>query len=313
MLELALLQTGVVLAMSLWLLIGRPATWCDLAVRAVGGWVLLLGVGLAGLWLALPLSTLLPLGGLMLLANAAAGWRMYRAPSKIGRPVFAWAGRFAAVAVLALGGWLAVPSLAGRIPPEDAVDLRFPLKGGRYLVMNGGASERVNGHMMTLEPGYAAWRGQSYAVDLIRIDAFGFRTRRRQLLALPRNPADYLSFGEPVHAPCAGLVEAMMDERADMPVPVRNRKHIEGNFVRLRCGDLIAFLGHFRRGGVVARTGNRVVAGALLGYAGNSGNTDEPHLHIHLQRPARLGPPLSGEPLPIRLDGRFPVRNMIFE
>lgn len=313
MLELALLQTGVVLAMSVWLLIGRPATWWDLAVRAVGGWLLLLGVGLAGLWLALPLSTLLPLGGLMLLANAAAGWRMYSAPSKVARPVFAWAGRIVAVAVLAFGGWLAVPSLAGRIPPQGAVDLRFPLKGGRYLVMNGGASERVNGHMMTLEPRYAAWRGESYAVDLIRIDGLGFRTRRRQMLTSPQNPADYLSYGEPVYAPCAGLVEATMDERADMRVPVRDRKHIEGNFVRLRCGRLIAFLGHFRHGGVVARTGDRVAAGALLGYVGNSGNTDEPHLHIHLQRPARLGPPLSGEPLPIRLDGRFPVRNMIFE
>lgn len=104
-----------------------------------------------------------------------------------------------------------------------------------------------------------------------------------------------------------------MDERADMPVPVRDREHIQGNFVRLHCGGLIAFLGHFRRGGVVARTGDRVAAGALLGYVGNSGNSDEPHLHIHLQRPAGHGPPLSGDPLPIRLDGRFPVRNMIFE
>lgn len=53
MLKLALLQTGVVLAMSLWLSIGPPVTWWDFAVRAVGGWLLLLGVGLAGLWLAL--------------------------------------------------------------------------------------------------------------------------------------------------------------------------------------------------------------------------------------------------------------------
>ncbi|HEX8223105.1 MAG TPA: M23 family metallopeptidase [Allosphingosinicella sp.] len=301
------------LAISLWLLIGCPATWWDLALRTIGGWLLLLGVALAGLWLALPLSTLFPLAVLMLLATAVAGWRAYWTPLRAGRPVFVWAARIAAVAVLALGGWLAVPSLAGRMPPQGAVDLRFPLKGGEYLVLNGGGSERVNGHMMTLEPRYATWRGESYAVDLVRVDGLGFRTHRRQLFASPQNPADYLSYGEPVYAPCAGLVEATMEERADMPVPVRDRKHIEGNFVRLRCGNLIAFLGHFRRGGVVVRTGDTVAAGTLLGQVGNSGNSDEPHLHVHLQRPAGEGSPLSGEPIHVTFDGRFPVRNMIFE
>jgi hypothetical protein len=313
MVALALLQVGVVLAISLWLLIGRPTTWWDLALRTIGGWLLLLGVALAGLWLALPLSTLLPLSAMMLLASAVAGWRAYKAPWPAVRPVFVWAGRIVAVAVLALGVWLAVPSLAGRIPPQGAVGIRFPLKGGHYLVLNGGGSERVNGHMTTLEPRYAAWRGESYAVDLVRIDELGFRTRRRQLFASPQNPADYLSYGEPVYAPCAGLVEAMMEERADMPVPVRDRKHIEGNFIRLRCGDLIAFLGHFRRGGVVVRAGDTVAAGTLLGQVGNSGNSDEPHLHVHLQKPASEGAPLSGVPVHLTFDGRFPVRNMIFE
>jgi hypothetical protein len=47
-----------------------------------------------------------------------------------------------------------------------------------------------------------------------------------------------------------------------------------------------------------------------LGLVGNSGNTNEPHLHIHVQRPAAPGRELlSGDPLPIRLSGRFLVRN----
>jgi hypothetical protein len=41
---------------------------------------------------------------------------------------------------------------------------------------------------------------------------------------------------------------------------------------------------------------------------GNSGNTGEPHLHIHAQRPGPPGAPWSGDPLPIRFDGRFLVR-----
>jgi murein DD-endopeptidase MepM/ murein hydrolase activator NlpD len=64
---------------------------------------------------------------------------------------------------------------------------------------------------------------------------------------------------------------------------------------------------------VVARAGDIVSAGALIGYVGNSGNTDEPHLHIHLQRQASAPSPLSGQPLHITFGSRFPLRNMIFD
>jgi hypothetical protein len=42
---------------------------------------------------------------------------------------------------------------------------------------------------------------------------------------------------------------------------------------------------------------------------GNSGNSDEPHLHIHAQRPGVLWDPFKGDPLPMRFEGRFLVRN----
>jgi hypothetical protein len=41
---------------------------------------------------------------------------------------------------------------------------------------------------------------------------------------------------------------------------------------------------------------------------GNSGNTGEPHLHVHAQRPGSASAPLGGAPLQILFDGRFPVR-----
>ena len=40
----------------------------------------------------------------------------------------------------------------------------------------------------------------------------------------------------------------------------------------------------------------------------NSGNTGEPHLHVHAQRPGPVGAPLGGDPLPLLFGGRFPVR-----
>ena len=49
-------------------------------------------------------------------------------------------------------------------------------------------------------------------------------------------------------------------------------------------------------------------AAAWLGAVGNSGNTGEPHLHVHAQRPGPAGAPIAGDPLPIQFDGCFPVR-----
>ena len=35
----------------------------------------------------------------------------------------------------------------------------------------------------------------------------------------------------------------------------------------------------------------------------------DPHLHVHARRPGSTTAPLSGEPVPIRLGGRYLVRN----
>ena len=46
-----------------------------------------------------------------------------------------------------------------------------------------------------------------------------------------------------------------------------------------------------------------------LGEVGNSGNSDEPHLHVHAQRPGRPWDLFTADPLPVRFDGRYLVRN----
>ena len=121
-----------------------------------------------------------------------------------------------------------------------ALTLAFPLEPGVYLVVNGGNDTHTNAHLMTLDAGiprFRAWRGQSYRVDIVKLDAFGFRTRSVQV-----------------------------------------------------------------------RAGATVAAGDWLGSAGNSGNTGEPHLHVHAQRPGPADAPLGGDPLPVLFGSRFPVR-----
>mgnify|MGYP000019801158 CR=1 FL=1 len=53
----------------------------------------------------------------------------------------------------------------------------------------------------------------------------------------------------------------------------------------------------------------RVKIGDILGQMGNSGNSSEPHLHVHAQRGLPEKAPLAGMPLWLTIDNRFLVRN----
>ena len=77
----------------------------------------------------------------------------------------------------------------------------------------------------------------------------------------------------------------------------------------LDCGGIHVLLAHMQPGSVRVRPLESVASGTMLGLVGNSGNSNEPHLHIHAQRPATNHDPLSSDPLPVRFNGRYFVRN----
>ena len=212
----------------------------------------------------------------------------------------------------ALGAWSAnesVLALRGRTPPAGmhVVDLVFPLGAGDYLIANGGATENVNAHFLTLAPRtqrQAAYRGQSFGVDIVKLGRFGLRARGWR----PSDPGEYEIFGTAVLAPCSGEVIKAEDGMPDMPVPVADSSKLEGNHVVLQCGDYLILLAHLRLGSVAVSIGDSVTTRQKLGEAGNSGQSNEPHLHVHAQRPAQTGPLLSGEPVHLTFDRRFVVR-----
>ena len=59
------------------------------------------------------------------------------------------------------------------------------------------------------------------------------------------------------------------------------------------------------------QSGETVGAGQPLAQVGNSGNTTEPHLHIHAVAP-NSGGAMEGHGVAIPIDGTFPVRNTVF-
>lgn len=149
-----------------------------------------------------------------------------------------------------------------------------------------------------------AWRGNAHAVDLVATSALGLRAPG----ILPRDPARYRIHGVDVLAPCAGTILQRVDGLADQPPPQYDRAHPAGNHVILDCGDVHVVLAHLQRGTVRGVVGDQVVTGTVIGAVGNSGGTDEPHLHIHAQRPGPPGAPMAGDPIPILLWDRYLVR-----
>ena len=210
---------------------------------------------------------------------------------------------------VALGfGWLAVMAASGRSPPAGPiVDLASPLPPGRYLVASGGNGPLINGHLKTLHPNtarQAAYRGQSYGVDIVGLNTVGRTSSGWQ----PSDPRRHVIFGTTVLAPCSGQVISVRDDRPDMPVPIPDPGVMTGNHVVLRCGAAQVLLAHLRRGSVSAAVGQVVRTGQKVGEVGNSGNSDAPHLHIHAQRPGRPEALFAADPLPIRLNGEYSVR-----
>ena len=126
---------------------------------------------------------------------------------------------------------------------------------------------------------------------------------------LPHDPAAYVIYGASVHAPRVGGVLTAVDGIQEMRPPATDRRSMAGNHVILRCGGVWVLLGHLQRGSLAVRSGDTVAIDAPLGRVGNSGNTDEPHLHIHAQQPGPADAPLSGDPLPILFGATYPTRN----
>lgn len=313
MLELTSIGIQVVLPLALiaWMWLAPARGRIGFALQGILTLCVLLALTFAALWSVPPWWVPYVYLALWALAILRTGPRIWRTGRLWPGTVFQWIGW---ALLVPLGVWsmaLSYGALAGRTPPNSVavIDLPMPLGPGTYLVANGGANSTVNGHFLTLEPKterQRAYRGQSFGVDLVKIDSLGLRTSGWR----PSDPADYQIYREPVFSPCAGTVISARKDLPDMPVPIPDETLLEGNHVAIDCGEFVVLLGHFRNASLLVRAGDQIQVGEKLGEVGNSGKTFEPHLHIHVQRPAAEGQPLlSGEPLHLSLAGEFPVRN----
>ncbi|NKX45694.1 peptidoglycan DD-metalloendopeptidase family protein [Roseicyclus persicicus] len=300
------IQVALPLALLLWLWLLPAGSGIGLVLQVAGTGAFLFALARVAQW-ALPVWWLPHLYGLLWLAAAAAALR--RGGPLLPASAAGWSAVALGLLLLGIGGIYGARAVSGRAaPPVEVVDIANPFGPGRYLVGHGGSDPLVNGHMRTLDAAvdrFRPWRGQSYAVDFFGLGRFGLRATGWR----PADPAAYAIFGADLRAPCAGTVVAAEGDRPDFTVPQEDPVNRLGNHVILRCGAAEIVLAHMRQGSLRVAPGDVVAVGDPLGQVGNSGASTEPHLHIHAQRPAAPGaPPISGEPLGLRIDGRFLVR-----
>lgn len=190
------------------------------------------------------------------------------------------------------------PSSHDRETPT--VPFRLPLDGPVTVAWGGGRPDR-NYHVASPD--------QRWAYDLL-VTCDG-KTHRGEGMQL----TDYYCYGLPVRSPAAGVVYAAKDGQREWPPGATSNDwmHPGGNQVVLEVGrKQYLFLCHLQPGSLRVKAGERVKAGQILGLVGNSGNTSEPHVHIHLQDTPEEGWG-EGIPLPFwnyRLAGRVVERGI---
>lgn len=257
------------------------------------------------------LATLLMAAGIVGFSVLVAPWGWFGVPLRIlialaflvalvmslRRPVDPEAASLSGVRILVMVliavffGRVAIGAIQAHSVPAGAIDVGFPLTHGAYLVLQGGSHPAANYHVHDPQ--------QRYALDLAKLNAAGMRARG----LYPDDANAYAIFGDTVISPCDGTIVAAADAFPDASRISLDTKNPAGNYVIVRCGDVDVTLAQLRRGSVAVRTGARVTRGAPLARAGNSGNSTEPHLHIHAVR--------NGAGVPLRFDGRWLVRNSI--
>lgn len=266
------------------------AGWAIVAADAVAFCAFLL---LIGRWDIAGYYTRALLVALLFLAVVISAVRHRGRPcAPNGRSI--WRTHWQRLPMLAAFAGAAGYAASGLIAPQPAKPLAFPLGEGWYMAAQGGGNALLNYHY-----GHAR---QSFAADLTGLSRSGFRAAG----LMPERLEDYAIFGKPVLSPCAGRVVEAVDGHEDQMPPERDREHPAGNHVIVECQGLQVELAHFQKGSVLVEKDGTVALGAQLGRVGNSGNTTEPHLHIHATDSA------TGAAVPVLLDGVFPARGRTY-
>ncbi|MEO9338077.1 M23 family metallopeptidase [Mesorhizobium sp. SB112] len=271
----------------------------DWLMHAIYGGIFMVFLFVLGQWFWISYEVRYASLAVYAIAVAASGWRhrdkSWRAPGT--RPFLLRHGFMAFMCVVFIG--MIGYAISGYHPEHEPVELAMPLEDGRYVVAHGGDNSLINYHN--------SHNSQRYALDILRLNGSGARASG----LFPSELESYAIFGAKISSPCNGIVRAVSDGAADNVPGETATGDPAGNHIVIECQGVQVLLAHFVKDSIAVSQNQNVAIGDALGLAGNSGNSTEPHLHIHAFRSAD-GDYQSGEGVPVSFGGRFLVRNSTF-
>jgi hypothetical protein len=236
------------------------------------------------------------------LIACAVGYKRIKKPSKPQKKIVTILGIvFNLVLIVFISGlnWF---SFKGYVTPENVIDLASPFHNGRQIILHGGASPFTNGHFHV--------KPQNYALDIVGLNNLGMRASS---IDGGSDLDNYVIYGEPIYSPCNGTVVIVVDEYDDQTPPKTDHEHLAGNHILIESEGVEILLAHLKRGSIKVNVGDTVSTNTLIGQVGNTGNTSEPHLHIHVEKGGAIKTILNGIAVPFTINKQFLVRGDIIE
>lgn len=213
-----------------------------------------------------------------------------------------WTDKFSMgfrVIIILFLSYFVISGVSGYYYTATAINLNYPLKNGTYYVAQGGNSTGLNYHN--------SHPSQAFALDILKLNRIG--TRASGLT--PKELDQYEIYGETIYSPCTGKVINVSDGIKELPPYQMNDKTLKyrtknpaGNYVSIQCKDVQVIIAHMIPKSVKVKKGQQIKDGMAIGKVGNSGNSSEPHVHIHAEK--------NGKGVPIRFDEKFLTRNSLF-
>jgi hypothetical protein len=175
-----------------------------------------------------------------------------------------------------------------------------PPLGGKGYVAADGCCDSIRHVRALLSLDGKFHLAQRFAIDWEQIDE-----NNTIVVGDTKVPANYHIYGKPILAVADGTVVGTRDDLQDQ-VPGALPANLpideaDGNFVVLdiRSGLFVNYA-HMRPGSVTVKLGDKVRRGDQIGEVGNTGNSQAPHLHLHVMDSAS---PLASDGLPYVFDG----------
>lgn len=223
-------------------------------------------------------------------------------------------------------GWLlgSIISFGCAIKPAPSNYLDYQTKSNLIFPLTGESLIGTGGRTIERNPDHIYSNDQRFAIDIVALApdsplpdlenlvdrALSGKLELYQGNDYKKNGNHYC-FGRQIIAPGDGLVVDAKDGVFDNIPGKKNTKDIPGNYVVIdHLNGEFSMLAHFKKGSVLVRIGEKVRAGTLIGECGNSGHSNLPHLHYHLQTTGRWH---DGEGLPAQFrnyysNGKFVER-----